>query len=200
MGTQILEASGWRPDCTRAQEINIERSLPPKPETGAPFASPTTGVLGPGAPQFHCRLDHLDPVCLSGVGVHVGAFSQNGCGASCACVRIQNDAPITQGWVWGLDPASTGPPAFVAESALLHALKAVEALRTQLGVRWQSIEYVKIQAGNNRTRGAISNWFEHGALNLHSTAASEIAVFLKNLKSEMECPVFFSWPASCRTP
>ena len=63
-----------------------------------------------------------------GVGprVSAGAFYQDGCGVSCACVTDSAGNHWKHGWMMWSDPASTGPPAYVIEGALLHALTLAE--------------------------------------------------------------------------
>ena len=58
--------------------------------------------------------------------IFTAAFFQNHIGASCARTIMQGRTPETHGWVVGVDPHSTGPPAVVAESAVLQALSLAE--------------------------------------------------------------------------
>ena len=109
IGAQILNASGWRPDCAQAQDTNIERILPPRPSEGAPLKSPRAGVLDMGDPKLCHLIDVLDLTEPTGVVVHASAFFQGGCGASCACIRMMDDPPETQRWIMGVDSVSSGP-------------------------------------------------------------------------------------------
>ena len=36
-GAQILAASGWQPDCTRAKKVNVSRTIPPPVQLHAPI-------------------------------------------------------------------------------------------------------------------------------------------------------------------
>ena len=46
IGLQVLNQSGWRPDCSRMNAVNIERTLPPRPREGAPLIVFPDGVVG----------------------------------------------------------------------------------------------------------------------------------------------------------
>ena len=60
-----------------------------------------------------------------GITISAGAFFQESTGASCAVVRGVDEMPRTQGRILGRCPGE-GPPIFLQESGLLHALLLTE--------------------------------------------------------------------------
>ena len=189
IGAQILNASGWRPDCAQAQDTNIERILPPRPSEGAPLKSPRAGVLDMGDPKLCHLIDVLDLTEPTGVVVHASAFFQGGCGASCACIRMMDDPPETQRWIMGVNSVSSGPPEYVIEGTLLHALRIVDACCDRLRASQRTFTHVAARAGNERVHAAIVAWFRTGTVGLRSAAASEIAALIRKLKATLRCPI-----------
>ena len=116
-GAQILTASGWRPDCARADTVNVPRILPPPTRTEAPIIvhSPEQRRYLPMEGQS--ALAHRGNSTCVGPTISASASFQRGFEVSSKCVTTPRQVSRVQGWVLGSDSVSTGPPAYVMEGS-----------------------------------------------------------------------------------
>ena len=122
-----------------------------------------------------------------GVDVAVGAFFQQGVGASCASVMIPGELPRTHGWEFGIDQASPAPPVFAMEPGLLHSLLLVEQHNSQAEV--PSPPFYQVRTGTWELMSKLIRWFNEGDNGLLSTAASDIIMAMGRLEGELRCPL-----------
>ena len=95
-GAQLLGASGWRPDCTVAKQINIKRIRPP-------ICIPTSPIII-SDPEVklhqhskHRGLEMWRDSSGAEVEIYTSAPFQDGIGASCACAAPPGAAPEIHG-------------------------------------------------------------------------------------------------------
>ena len=190
---QTLTASGWRPDCSVAAELDLTKVLPLKPEMEKIHVSTEC----PSIPLEHAgamRMQQGETTYQRAAGasgmltIYVGAFYQDGFGASVACFCMPNGIPSTQSWGLGFDLVSKEPPAFVLEASILHALLLAESLTAKM---LQPPPDITISVGTRRTCMLLYNWQKYGRLALESAAADEIVKVWHRLNKVLPCVAQF---------
>ena len=186
VGLQVLAAAGWRPDCTVDAPVNLRKSLLPKDAAGRIFVEPSILMRHTEA------TDHVgyrawmhDPE--GGVDVVVGAFYQQGMGASCASVASCGGLPCAQGWILGVDPASSDPPGFISEAGLLHALLLVERHNQQVDT--DPPPFYQVRTGTWGLMMGLIKWLNEGSNDAVSAAAPDIILALGRLETVLKCPL-----------
>ena len=189
MGAQLLNAAGWRPDCTVANMTNLARVLPLGLAPGAPL------IIGHPELMTNLNKENAEELSLwrKGKGgklrIFASAFFQQSVGVSCVYTECPSLPPVTQCWAMGVDPVSSGPPESVLEGSILHALRAAEQ-EVVFGVaRKELVDTVEVWAGNWKTSKRLLNWFNKGTLELTSAFASDIALTVIRLSGWLRCPL-----------
>ena len=189
IGAQVLGASGWRPDCAVPQSINVSRAIPPTLPCSAPILF--SGMEPPECGHEEHKRRAGNGLSSNGEGLNVtaGAFYQNKFGISCACACLPRQTPVLNGLVLGMDPVSTGPPQYILEGSLLHALTMVEGLQSAIEANREAISHIVLQAGSWRAVRDLRSWIHDGTLTMNSAAASQIAKVLFRVRDWLCCPL-----------
>ena len=188
-GVQVLEASGWRPDSSLESDVNVEKSLPPREGKSRIYVAPHHPLENAQeASNATEDLGYQKRINGEGRGVHIAAsaFFQDGVGASAAHIQIPGETPSIQIWMLGTDMVSDAPPSFVLEGSLLHALLIADTL-TETSNDW--FDYLRIQAGNWRSRRILQKWQTEGALSFDCDAAADIVKIWHKLHAKLQCPL-----------
>ena len=192
IGLQILLAADWRPDCTRVDQTNIKRSIPPRGKVGAPLVFGGTSNMTWQSNEEREMTDAL----LEGAGrrldVEVQSFLEEGWGISCSYMRTPGGVVSTQGCLLGMDPDGKVLPDYVEEYPGVHALELVRAyLSTDLAANGEEPEIITIRAGGPLLVSRLLDWCNRGALRLQSAAASAVVGLFHELSEVMCCPLVF---------
>ena len=138
----MLAASGWRPDCSLASEVNITEILPCR-QSPQRFYFPCQGARESMDPEL---LESADPGHRKwaegkGVEVKISASTsfQDRFGLSAARVHVPNEVPNIQIWTLGTDMVSASPRSFVLDGSLFHALMIAEEFLTTSSNKWDFI-------------------------------------------------------------
>ena len=205
VGAQILMASGWRPDCAQEHTMHLGRALPPRPNSGAPVLTTMNEMLDAGQEAKAHLLCEGTQEKEPAITIYACSFFQEGYGISCACIVTKTRIIGVQGWVLGEDRVSLGPPIYVDEAPLMHALYILRAMLGQKGEHSLTTEdLVEIQAGGRKPMQEVHNWFRTGDHDLQSSAASRILETLADIKEKLPCMLkmgalptsFFESPSS----
>ena len=166
-------------------------STPLLPSTAPIFFRTTTEPKNATKSDPKCTESESGPPAGQTLKIYASAFFQGGYGVSCSYARLLEGAPLTSGWVLGSDPVSVGPPAYIIEGSLFHALHTLALLRDEVEYNWGGIDCIEIHAGNQQTIERLQNWFQRGTLKLASAATTEISQTLDERRTWLQRPISF---------
>ena len=98
-------------------------------------------------------------------------------------------APSAQGLKLGADPVSVGPPDYIIEGTVLHALLSAETALSLAQEHAINFGYIEVQTGNWKTIQRISSWCNSGNLGFVSAAATSIVQVMCRLAQRLPCPL-----------
>ena len=184
VGLAVLHKAGWKPECSQAHTLSVEKALPPDPRTAQLFVETTFS----DEPSL-CRIDEQE-VQRGRVQVVAGAITINNVCATAVCLLLENVPQVCHGFVHGQAPPGTDP-IYNQEVALLHALRVTK--EWLLHVEQQLIQNITIRAGNGLLCHNIKQWMLTGDCKLESAAASGIIHELQH-KHEWTTLKMALWP------
>ena len=105
LGLQVLTAVGWRPECAKADCLNMEKAMPPRPQRHkwiAVGSSEAMEWIEPYLPSPHeDTVRGMDNAKMVDIEVEIHTYKQYK--LSCSYCKNTNGQISCQGWVVGYD-------------------------------------------------------------------------------------------------
>ena len=203
VGLQTLSRSGWRPDCTMADSLDISKILPPPHRGNYPFVVGSYDVMNwVPTPDFGCTNDIPLPDPTHLLDIEVVTFFEKGYAFSCSYLCSPSLDISCQGWIFGQDTVREQTPFFVFEFAIFHGcnlalkfLQDVESSRSE-GETNQDLQLsptlIQIRAGSDMACSQILGWFNEGKCGVKSAIGSAIVSCIIQLNSILRCPLILT--------
>ena len=125
----MLLATDWRPDCTVANGIFVERLVPPATERGRSilFGPPGANTWLGDVETY--ELGECPPGEHTAIRVETMSRIYKGVGLTLAYVRLPDGTVRIETRIWGRRK-SKGYPKFVSEAAVLQALEIAKLIKS----------------------------------------------------------------------
>ena len=188
VGLQILIASGWRPDCAKADAAYLGRVLPPSLKKGAPL------LIGPPSGNYWIAREEIQgyedrpPTMHNTILIEVTQRMTGGAMYTISYMCKPNGEVRTQCRFHGTRPWK-GYPEYLKEVVMVHALELALDCVAKGEATENGVQYVEIRAGNLTLCDLLFAWFAKGGWHLQSAAAQKIACLCNEVAQLLPVPL-----------
>ena len=189
VGLQVLSTIGWRPDCARAQKMNVQRLPPPPTRRHARlFFGPPDANDGIAAEEIYDFADN-PPTDTHTYRVEVTTRKNKTVPMTLAYIRYPNGTAGLENKFWGVRK-NIGYNDFAKEIAAGHALDLVIQINSLQPIQNKTTQHhFVVEAGTPLACTRLGTWFSAGRWHLKSSAGERIASKLYELAGTLECPL-----------
>ena len=182
---QIHNLVRWNPECSNPQEGNVRHILPPSFTYNHFFP----GNIGTDSTQWEDEQEARE-TRKTVATVHTSVAIVDKVGVTTCVVFYKGEIEYRGVYVHGRVIAKT-PPVYLAEAAVLHALRALHGWMQKIKDDDEvSLKRIEMRAGDWLTNRTIQNWFVTGELMLQSEIATPLAQDIDRLEHWLETDLY----------